>query len=70
MTPGEVIRRYCELSRRVQDNHFRFSVAADCFCDKQKMKEPSWQYQAAVIEFIEAAAAEKMMREGPMVTEE
>jgi hypothetical protein len=64
MKPAEVVTAYCELSREVQGRRFGFSVAADCFCDAEKMKNASWSYEPAVLEYIQAAVRERLDRDG------
>jgi len=59
MTKNEVIVRFCALSSKVQEEHFNYSVPADCFCGA-KPEFGSFQFAEEVIKYIETAVHRKL----------
>lgn len=60
MTESEVIERFCKLATLVGGVHFNHRSAHDCFCVRPADGQMGFQFEAVVLEFIEAAVKEKM----------
>ena len=60
----QVIHRFCALASRVQSDKFGHKVAADCFCDENKLSknDGNFQFEDQVLEFIETAVLRALQK--------
>ena len=56
-----VILRLCRLTTLVMAKKFHYLEPADCFCTVGY--QPEFQFSEKILEFLEAAVAEKLARE-------
>ncbi|HPM74270.1 MAG TPA: hypothetical protein PLA71_00945 [Saccharofermentans sp.] len=59
MTKDQVIARLCNLSTWVGSKIFKEKHAHDCFCSLTPTEHPSFQFEEAIIKYIEKAVTEK-----------
>lgn len=63
--PKEVIKKFCELSTMVMEEHFECDVPADCFCEQDlfKNKIGNYGFSGKIMEFIYQAVVDKIRDE-------
>lgn len=64
MEKQEVIERFCQLSRKVNKEIFKFHRAADCFCNHVPQLS-NFQFEEEVIKFIEDSVQEAINKNHP-----
>ncbi len=66
MTKSEIITKFCELSANV-GKQLQHQHAHDCFCEHANLRPDSpyvsFQFEEAVLKFIEDAVNEKIAKE-------
>jgi len=58
MTKQQVLERFCALSSKVMEDHFKCAIPADCFCDING--HTFIEFDEKIIQFIEDAVQEKL----------
>lgn len=69
MTRKEVLIKLCEITTSVMERQYRGLYTADCFCNED-IDNPNFQFEPEILDFIQQAIAEKIIRDKTLQTKE